>query len=242
MSGIGPIIILVIVVGGWIIKAVTAINESKAKNEKRRQRPDYDELAARRMAELQQQAQQQRVDTTQVGQRDLSSLSMAERIEIARQRAAQQQGGRPDIDLQSQALRQQQMQQERLRQQQLQQQQQRQQQQRQQQARRQQQQSQARQPQPAQSLRQQRAQKAAAKQSLSQIKQREARKHSESHERVHKTARRDKAVRRQEKMHAPASRAKRRNSLIDFSKLSHRSLRQAIVLKEILDKPVALRD
>ncbi|MFI4862402.1 MAG: hypothetical protein ACIAXF_17185 [Phycisphaerales bacterium JB063] len=241
MSGIGPIVILIIVIGGWIIKAVNAMNESKAKREKSGNRPDYEELAARRRAELQQQAQQRGPATLQATQRDPSSMSMAERIEMARQRAQQQQGGQ-GVDPRAEALRRQQ--QEAMRQRQQQEQAARQQRLQQEQARRQQQQQQQQrarqqQQQQQQTLKQQRA---AAKRTQQGIRQRDERLHRASHERVHKTPKRDQAVRKLEAALAPGRRPKRKGALLDFGKLNRRSLRQAMILKEVLDKPVALRD
>ena len=249
MNGLGGIIILVIVIGGWVVKAINAANENKQSKGNRSNKPsvDYEALAERRRQELQQQAQQRRAQQgqqrqpTQVQQRDPATMSMAERIEMARQRDAQRRGRHVEVDQQAEALRDAQQQAqaeargqaERARQEQVAQQRRAQQRQQQQRARQ--------QNQPPQ-----RATKPAAaapprrRRDLSTVAQDAQRKHKASHDRVlSKKAAGDAQTREQA---ANLGRPKRRKALLDFCKLNRRSLRQAIVLKEILDPPVALRD
>lgn len=260
MGSFGGIIFLVLIVGGWVIKAIAAANENKSKGGGRpdrsgQPRVDYEELAARRRRELQQQAQQRRAQQgrgpsaqAQVPQRDPATMSMAERIEMARQRASGQgggQAGRSQVDQQAEALRraQQEAQQhadaqaraERARREQAARQHQQQQRQQQQHRRRVQQQSQ---PPPGRAATQRAA--AASQRDLSQVSEDAVRKHDQSHERVL-----SKKSARAAKLQESKRRQKRSGSgsdLLDFSKLNRKSLRQAVVLKEILDVPVALRD
>jgi len=258
MGGMGGIIFLVIIIGGWVIKAIAAANENKSKGGSRpdrsgQPRVDYEELAERRRQELQQQAQQRRAQQgrgpspqAQVPQRDPATMSMAERIEMARQRASQQgggQAGRSQVDQQAEALRRAQAearqsadaQAERARQEQAARQRQQQQRQQQQHQRRVQQQNQ---PPPGRAATQRAA--SAKRRDLSHVSEDAQRKHDESHQRV-LSATSARAAALQENR----GRRKRSSSggdLLDFSKLNRKSLRQAIVLKEILDVPVALRD
>lgn len=249
MNGLGGIIILVIVVGGWIVKAISAANESKQNKGRRPGKPrlDYEALAERRRQELQRQAQQRRaqqgrVQPTQVQQRDPATMSMAERIEMARQRDVQRRGQPTAVDEQAQALREAQeraqqqarAQAERARQEQAAQQR------RAQQRKLQQQQRARQQNQPApRSAVKQAAAAGRRRRDLSTVGEDALRKHQASHDRVLSKQTASDAQARE--LAANLGRHKRRKPLLDFGKLNRRSLRQAIVLKEVLDPPVALR-
>jgi hypothetical protein len=124
MGGLGTAIIIVIVVTIWVIKGLQAVmgsgDDSNQAQRKRRSLEDWDELQARRRAEMARQrgeepleelyaethdAGPQQANAAQIT--DPSQMTMAQRIELARQRARQQQqgGGQPQADERGEALR-----------------------------------------------------------------------------------------------------------------------------------------
>ena len=126
MGGLGSAIVIAIVIIVWVVKGLSALlgNKDADANRPRQRRSleDWDELQARRRAELAEQSRQRQsleeIDARALGQQrpmqsgpiDPSQMTMAQRIELARQRARQQQGGVPHqadlrADEQAEALR-----------------------------------------------------------------------------------------------------------------------------------------
>lgn len=97
MNNLGPVIVIVIMVVFWIVKALASMtgNDEQAKKDqgKGRSLEEWDELQARRRAEMARQNQQLETMRGDVSQPDPSKMTMAQRIELARQRARQQGGG-----------------------------------------------------------------------------------------------------------------------------------------------------
>jgi len=255
-SSIGVIVFLALVIGPWILKGIAAASNDRAEEEKSRKRrsqregTDYDELARRRRAELQQLAaqrdQQRNAPSGHIvmDQPDPASLTMAQRIELARQRAGQKQhGGHVDPHAQAfesmeaqhaQTQREQQIRQQRANQQ-----------------------KQAQQQQAQRKAKaQQRAQVEQARRQQQQQKQAQQIAAAKSH-RKKRAASGTSAKQTQEAVQKPSSAAKRSRvrsatqgsssstsnlfAPIDLKKLDARSLRQAFVMKELIDKPLALR-
>lgn len=258
MPSIGVIIFLVIFVGGWLVKLFNAVNEkNKGKQSPQadaQQRQDYEALARRRQQELQAQALQRRAKQNPSAQAsvrqpvpDPATMSMAERIELARRRAAQQRGG-VDPQQQARALQQaheqaqhqaraQQSQAERIQAERARQQRITEARQQKQHARRQQQ---SKQPPKGRAATQRAA--AAKSRDISQVAEAAQHKHDESHDRVLSKGQARAAKLQETAGDLGATGRGNNKALIDFSKLNRRSLRQAIVLREILGPPVALRD
>ena len=107
------IIIAIIFVVSWVVNKLAALtgNETNTSGNnaerKRRSLDEWDEIQARRRAENAGQLEELHLDASaqppppmphQATPRDLSQLSMAERIELARQRARQQAGGQGGED------------------------------------------------------------------------------------------------------------------------------------------------
>lgn len=120
MGSIGSFIIIAIVVISMIVRILKAVLGNEQNRDqtagKRRSLEDWDELQARRRAELAEQARRREAieamqrepagqQPTYANQPDPSQMTMAQRIELARQRARQQQGGGvPNVDAQAEAL------------------------------------------------------------------------------------------------------------------------------------------
>lgn len=244
MSTVSIVIFLALFIGPMILKGIAAANKGRSENElsrkkkNRRQGGDYDELARRRRAELQQLAQQREHQRQQpsghivMDQPDLSTLTMAQRIELARQRAAQKQQGGVDPQTKARHEKQQHAQAQRARQQ--------------QQTEQQQQQRRAKAQQRAkleQTRKQQHQQQANQQRAASQQQSQPAA--APARRRRTATAAPVKDVWQElgtKQSRATQSRATDTFTPFDLGKLDARSLRQAFVMKELLDKPLALRD
>lgn len=252
MGGLGTIITIIVVVI-WVVKglaAATGNDENSQKKRPARSLEDWDDIQAKRreaMSDQQQTLSQMRADSSA---QDPAQMTMAERIELARQRARQQAGVQGQGDEQAEALRrararaEQKAQQER------------------QAAQQRAQRERAEQQQDARRQRDERA--------------KQQRRRQEQAEQQAKQQRRTKQQRRQQKTKRPstATTGSKRESVVAESlqrihkshahnapavtKLASRprtigtkptigsmdrsALRQAFIMKELLDKPVALRD
>ena len=241
MGNVGVIIFLVIFVGGWVIKLLNKMSEESQGKERKGSasgstpsEQDYEALAEHRRQQLQAQARQRRDHpptqaSTQPPAQDLAAMSMAERIELARQRQSRP-APRAEVQQRAEAM---------LRAQQQAAQEQAEQARRAEIARRQAQQQQA---QRQRAAPQQAQQAPRRRDKLSGIPQREEHLHQASRQRVlsGKRGRGAKPALAREADTGP--RRRRRKPLLDLSRLNRRSLKQAVVLKEILDQPLALRN
>lgn len=119
MGYIGTIITIILIVA-WVVKGLAALTgNDEASRDKRggRSLEDWDQMQSRRRAELQQQQQERAHELEELevnampGQQapqpvDMSHLTMAQRIELARERARQQAGTGGSRDEAGEALRQ----------------------------------------------------------------------------------------------------------------------------------------
>jgi len=108
MGGLGALITIIIIVA-WVVKGLSSAvgNEDSAeKKRKRRSLEEWDQVQAQRreeMSEQQRALSEMRSDASAAP--DPAQMTMAERIELARQRARQQSGGAQQEDAQAEALR-----------------------------------------------------------------------------------------------------------------------------------------
>ena len=108
MSSFG-ILIAIIVVVGWVIKGISSAmgnEDDTGRKRPKRSLEEWDELQARRReakSEQQQALSEMRADNSS---QNPAQMTMAERIELARQRARQQAGVQDQGDQQAEALRQ----------------------------------------------------------------------------------------------------------------------------------------
>lgn len=252
-GGLGTIITIIIVVA-WVVKGLASVKgdqDSGDKPRKHRSLEEWDEVQSQRRAEMSDQQEalsQMRADASAPAP---SQMTMAERIELARQRARQQAGGQAQGDGQADALRRARAQAE-------------------QKAQRERQVAQQR-AEREQAVRQQRAQRERAErvkqqrrqhaqeQAEAQAKQQhrtkpQRRQRSQSPTRASTGSSREHVVaesmERIHKGHAHAAPAvtkragKRKNFGVatPIGSLDRKALKQAFIMKELLDKPVALRD
>ncbi|MEM9347127.1 MAG: hypothetical protein AAGB26_10980 [Planctomycetota bacterium] len=246
MSGLGAIITIIIVVA-WIVKglaAATGSDDAREKRRKGRSLEEWDEMQAQRR-EQQQALSDMSADSSSPNP---AQMTMAERIELARQRAREQAGiPAQQGDSQAEALRQARARAE----QQAEQQRQRAAQQQRAQRERTEQQRRAQQERAKQQRRRQ-AQRAEAEQQAQAQRQRQRRakqqRRSQSGQqpRAKTGSQRERAVAKAMPQDSAVTKTSRRAGAIGSETAvglnSRDALRKAFIMKELLDKPIALRD
>lgn len=253
MNGLGTIITIIIVIA-WIVKGLSSAvgNDENAKPKQGRSLEEWDDIQAER-----REAGSERQDAladmrAQNATQDPAQMTMAQRIELARQRARQQAGLSGQDEAQAEALRRARQQAER-------------------QAQQQQQRQNA-----ERIARQQRAERQRAAQQQAQrerVKQQRRRQAKEQAEQEAQQRQRSSKQQRRSQSKPQATTGSRRESIVDTSiqrvqtdhdqagptvvrlasrstasgtgfvlgPLSRANLRKAFIMKELLDKPVALR-
>ncbi|MEM6257088.1 MAG: hypothetical protein AAGI37_02085 [Planctomycetota bacterium] len=247
MSGLGAIITIIIVVA-WIVKglaAATGNDDAREKRRKGRSLEEWDEMQAQRR-EQQQALSDMRADSSSPNP---AQMTMAERIELARQRAREQAGvPAQQGDSQAEALRQARARAEQQAEQQRRQaaQQQRAQRERAEQQRRAQQER-------AKQQRRRQAQRAEAEQQAQAQRQRQRRANQQQRRsqprqqpRAKTGSQRERAVAQAMPQDTAVTKTSRRSGAIGGGTAvglnSRDALRKAFIMKELLDKPIALRD
>ncbi|MFN3168445.1 MAG: hypothetical protein ACE37H_15405 [Phycisphaeraceae bacterium] len=262
MGGLGSAIVIIIVITIWVIKGLQAVmnsGEDESSQRKRRSLEDWDELQARRRAEMARQRGEEPLEElyadANAGQPDPSQMTMAERIELARRRARQQQGGGvPQASDPAEALRLAQQRAEREAEQ------------RRTQAQRDQaQRAQAERERAARERERQVAERRRKAEQRAQAEREQLRKSRSRHKRPVSGAKQAKAASRTAKLPVPAIAAssigdktgtargasrlieqgagrRRKKTGVTLGPLDAASLRRAFVMKELLDKPLAMRN
>lgn len=256
MGGLGAIITIILVVG-WVVKGLSSAVGNKDEGTQRPQRSleEWDELQAKRREARQGQQQAMSELRADSSSQNPAQMTMAERIELARQRARQQAGLQGQDDQQAEALRR-----ARAKAQQQAELQQRQNAQRQRAQREQAAQQERAERERAQQKRrrqaeQQAQQEAQAKRQRRGNQQRRTRpQQSQSQPRAATGSKREnvvaKSMQRIHKGHEHAtpvvakltSKTKGIGGVGSIGSLDRQSLRKAFIMKELLDKPIALRD
>ena len=254
MGGLGTIITIILVVA-WVVKGLASAtgNDEEGKKRQGRSLEEWDKLQSQRRAEMsdrQEALSEMRADNSA---QDPSQMTMAQRIELARQRARQQAGLPDQNDNQAEALQraraqaQRQAQQQRQKAEQL---------------------AQQQRAERERAIQQQRAQQERVKQ------QRRRAAQQQSEEQAQRQRRNKKQQRRTQPQPARATTGSKREGVVNESMqrvhmghghtipsvtriaspamatgtataigtLSRSNLRKAFIMKELLDKPVALRD
>lgn len=249
MGSIGTIITIILVVA-WVVKGLASTTGSQSdssKPRKHRSLQEWDEIqAARRqqMSEQRESLSELRADTAR---QNPSQMTMAQRIELARQRARQQAGLSIQNDEQAEALRRARVQAERQAQQQR--------------------QAAEQRAQRERATRQERAQRERAER-IRQQRRRQAQQQAQQRRRAKQQRRQRAATRattgsqRQRAVAKPTKRVQQGTPQLEggptvtkragssssvgiktsVGTLSRADLRKAFIMKELLDKPVALRD
>lgn len=251
MGSLGTIITVIIVVA-WVVKglaSMTGNDEQADKSRKPRSLEQWDELQSQRREQLSSQQQALSDARSQASRVDTTQLTMAERIELARQRARQQAGVADEANGQAEALRRARLQAEQQAQAQRQQAQQRAAQQRAAQERA----VKERQRLELQRRRQLAQQQAQAQQRQTRAQQTQRRPSPAKPATARPVSTRQSVVAQSVKrvheghdhqgprVQAPAS-AGRSISAHELGLNNRKSLRKAFIMKELLDKPLALRD
>ena len=252
MNNIGLIITIILVVG-WVIKGLSAVmgNEEQGKKPTGRSLEEWEAMQAKRRAAMSEQQKSMREGRADVSQQNPTQMTMAERIELARQRARQQAGLQAQGDDQAEALRRARAQAE--------------------QKARQQREQAAQQQRAEQAARQQRAKRA---QERAQRERRQAQQRAEQEAQARRQRRTKQQRRSKPKQPARATTGSRREGVVaesmkriheghahagpkltkltsptrpigaaaSIGTLDRDSLRKAFIMKELLDKPVALRN
>lgn len=251
MSGLGTIITIIIVIA-WIVKGLSSAvgNDENAKPKQGRSLEEWDDIQAERRAAGSERQDALADMRAQNATQDPAQMTMAQRIELARQRARQQAGLSGQDEAQAEALRRARQQAER--------------------------QAQQQQQNAEQIARQQRVERQRAAQQQAQrerVKQQRRRQAKEQAEQEAQQRQRSSKQQRRNQSKPQAMTGSRRESIVDMSiqrvqtdhdqagptvlqlanrskasdtgvvlgPLSRANLRKAFIMKELLDKPVALR-
>ena len=249
MSGLGAIITIIIVVA-WVVKGLASVmgdQDNDGKKRPHRTLEEWDELQAQRRAQMSDQQQALSEMHAESAQVNPAQMTMAERIELARQRARQQAGLPPQEQADTDARqRQLELAERRAREQ------------REAELR-----DRRRRAEQERAAQQQRAQRERAQQQRRRQAQQEAEQQAQRQRRARQQRRAQPAratTGSQREQAASRSQQRARQSrtqtsaapltpiagtglsVESFKSLDRKALRQAFIMKELLDKPVALRD
>lgn len=253
MGGLGAIITIILVVG-WVVKGLSSAVGNNDEGQKRPSRSleEWDDLQAKRREALSDQQQAMSEMRAENSSQNPAQMTMAERIELARQRARQQAGLPDQDDQQAEALRRARAKAEQQAQRQRQETAQRQRAQQERAARQERAERERIQQKRRRQAQQQAEQEAQAKRKHRSKQQRRSR--SKSQPRATTGSKREKAVaqsmQRVHKGHVQSSpavtkladRPTAEGTAASLGLLDRQSLRKAFIMKELLDKPIALRD